>query len=408
MSDIQAAPIQGTAPISTTLDQSATAPAGGGTPNLTPDKAPAKPEKPEAAGDTLRGELARIREQEAKDAEQSKAKGEDAVKDAKAKVDEAEKVAATKDKPEVKVEAEKVAPKPDAKEPADAAEKSAADKPADGQEGDKSRPSEGQKRNDPPARFLPKAKESWINVPHAVRDEVHRMEAEHEAEVSKYREASEAFEPIRKFHDMAKASGTTLDAALTRFVGMENLLRSDPVKGVAAVLQQIGITPQQYAQHVMANPQAHVQQAQPRQDPVVSQMSSQIKALQDSIRDMHLQSASQTIIEPFRAAHPRYQALESDIAFFLQSGKIPASLSPVERLSAAYDMAERINPVGSRSVSAPNDNAGQVAAKPAAADPAGGKSIRGAPSGGSDPDDDDGDVTDIRKLLEREKRKLAS
>src|SRR3546814_19579152 len=51
-----------------------------------------------------------------------------------------------------------------------------------------------------------------------------------------------------------------------------------------------------------------------------------------------------SIIDPFKRDHPRYAELEQDIAFFLQSGKIPTSLSPSDRLAAAYDMAERINP----------------------------------------------------------------
>src|SRR3546814_11090392 len=59
---------------------------------------------------------------------------------------------------------------------------------------------------------------------------------------------------------------------------------------------------------------------------------------------MQEQQFAATIIDPFKRDHPRYAELEQDIAFFLQSGKIPTSLSPSDRLAAAYDMAERINP----------------------------------------------------------------
>src|SRR3546814_16478641 len=59
---------------------------------------------------------------------------------------------------------------------------------------------------------------------------------------------------------------------------------------------------------------------------------------------MQEQQLAATIIDPFKRDHPRYAELEQDIAFFLQSGKIPTSLSPSDRLAAAYDMAERINP----------------------------------------------------------------
>src|SRR5690606_8064882 len=62
------------------------------------------------------------------------------------------------------------------------------------------------------------------------------------------------------------------------------------------------------------------------------------------LTEMQVQMAHQQYVEPFIQSHPRYYELEQDIAFFLQSGKIPANLSPAEKLAAAYDMAERINP----------------------------------------------------------------
>ena len=120
---------------------------------------------------------------------------------------------------------------------------------------------------------------------------------------------------------------------------------------------------------------------------------------------MRADQMTTSIITPFAAANPRYHELEGDIAFFLTSGKIPASLSPQERLEAAYDMAVRINPASSSVSSQASEK--PAVAKPAPSDDAGAKSIRGAPNG-QDPDDDEGDETDIRKLLARERRKLAS
>jgi hypothetical protein len=68
-------------------------------------------------------------------------------------------------------------------------------------------------------------------------------------------------------------------------------------------------------------------------------------------------------------------------------------------------MAVRINPTSS---SVPSQATEKLAdAKPAPSDDAGAKSIRGAPNG-QDPDDDESDETDIRSLLKREARKLAS
>ena len=115
-----------------------------------------------------------------------------------------------------------------------------------------------------------------------------------------------------------------------------------------------------------------------------------------------------SIIEPFRAANPRYDELQDDIALFLQSGKIPASLTPLQKLEAAYDMAVRINPTSAVEVSQVRNEApaAATAASPAKQLDAGTKSIRGAPNG-QDPDEDDPDATDVRTLLRREMRKAS-
>jgi len=414
MTDMQAAPIAGTAPLSTSIDQGgAPLGTGGGAPNLSEPKVAETPKveaKPESAGDTLKAELARIKADEAKE---TKGKAEDAANAAKAKVEDAEK--AGKDKPA----------KLDTEEGKIAKAQTEGDKPEDDAKADKGEPekvateraetdkrqSEGQKHHEPPARFLPKAKEVWANVPHAVKGEIARLTQEHEAEVTRYREAGERYEPLRQFDEMAKSSGTDLKTALTSYTNIENMLRSNPVQGVAEVLRNIGLTPQQYAQHVMQNPQAHAQahdqalRQAPQQQPQQQRQSDpEVAALKEELQSMRQEQTVQSIIAPFAKDNPRYYELEGDIAFFLTSGKIPASLTPHERLEAAYDMAVRINPTSSvTSSQAPETLA---VAKAAPSDTAGTKSIRGAPNG-QDPDEDDPDATDIRTLLRREMRKAS-
>src|SRR5690606_36212024 len=122
--------------------------------------------------------------------------------DAKAKADEAAKVekAADKEKPTTEDA------KPNPKEPADEAEKSDAEKLATGQEGeDKPRPSEGSKRNEPPARFLPEARAKWANVPNEVKSEFHRVWQEYEGEIEKHRAGSERYQAFRQYDEMAKS-----------------------------------------------------------------------------------------------------------------------------------------------------------------------------------------------------------
>ena len=268
---------------------------------------------------------------------------------------------------------------------------------ADGDEGTgqddetKSRSSEDRDIDKPPARFLPRAKEKWADVDPDVRTEVLRATAEMEKGLQEHRESHEFRKELREFEEMAGQHGTTVKAALSNYVAIDNLLKSDPVAGIARVLNSIGISPQQYAQHVLSAPQ------QPPADPTISrleqtvqqlsqQLQQQQQASQTTQQEQQLQQVRNSIIDPFRASlgeNDRYDELEEDIAFFLNSDKIPSTLSAQKRLAAAYDMAERINPV-----SYSTQNPGRL--KPAQTDdrplnPAGAKSIKGAPNGTATP-----------------------
>jgi hypothetical protein len=413
------APIQGTAPISTTIDVGAASIAvGAGAP---PPEVKQPEPKPETAGDTLRGELAKIREAEALEAENVKGQGEEAAKEAKAKVDATEKAEAEKAKAAAEKQPETEKAKPDDKaaktetdEPAEKAEKSAAEKPAAGQEADKSRQSEGSKRNDPPARFLPKAKEAWVNVPHSVREDVYRMSEEHEAEVTKYKASTERYETLRPFDELAKSNGRDLRDSLNKITQIETALARNPITGLEMILREIGPTKPDgskvslydVAQFVSKQTPQQFQQTQQQINAQQEQQKAQIqaKSTEAELEKLRTENAGLKYIAPFAAAHPRYHELQTAIAGVLKSGLIPASLSPAEKLEAAYDMAERLSPA---SKSSALQEPAPVAAKPAPADDAGAKSIRGAPSGGSDPDDDADDATDLSKLLRREARKLA-
>lgn len=405
-----AAPIQGLVPLSTTIDKGVPLGTGGGVPSLTEGKvdAPKPDAKPDTAGETLKAELERIRGEEAKEV---KAKGEDAAKDAKTKVDDAEKDKPAKSRADdgkfAKAKTEGDEPDVEAKADKGEPEKAATERA----ETDK-RQSEG-RNHEPPARFLPRAKEVWANVPHAVKGEIARMTQEHEVEVSKYREAGERYEPLRQFDDIAKSNGRQLKDSLAKVVEVEKALAQNPITGIESILYEIGprkadgshLSLMDVVQYITQNPQAYQQAVnQPRQQPQQQQSDPEVQQLKQELLSMRQEQTVQSIITPFAAANPRYHELEEDIAFFLNSGKIPASLTPQEKLEAAYDMAARINPTSSVAPSQARE--APAVAKNVPSDDAGAKSIRGAPNG-QDPDEGD-DETDIRKLLKREARKLAS
>lgn len=300
-------------------------------------------------------------------------------KDAKPEKDEkpAEKLKAEEEKPQkadpnAKPEGEKVAAEGDRDEAGRDADK-------------KQRQSEGRQFYEPPARFLPKAREAWANVPNVVKGEIDRISREHEQEVTQYRESHENWQKLAKFDQMAKQHNTSVSDALERYTAVDHILKNNPVEGIRQILQTVGLTPRQYAEHVLQNPQSHQAPQRPAEpDPVVKQTASEVETLRAEMNAMRQEQAAREIIDPFRRDNPRFDELQEDIAFFLNSGRVPQNLSPQERLAVAYDMAERLKPM-------PSSVSERQAAAPAAPepepvdDPRGRKSIKGAPSSGFDP-----------------------
>jgi hypothetical protein len=224
---------------------------------------------------------------------------------------------------------------------------------------ERQRKSEVRDRPEPPARFLPLAKEHWRNVPNSVQAEVARMAADHEAEVTQYKEHKQFREEVKDFEDLAKAHNVTFKQALTNYVEIEKKFASNPSDGfrellnnqkmhpaqaIGHILQAYGIKPEALAAHIGQDPSMYTPQARQQTQQQEVQKDPEIASLKEELQQMKMAQTAQQYIEPFKAAHPRYQELEPDIAFFLQSGKIPANMSPADKLAAAYDMAERINP----------------------------------------------------------------
>lgn len=237
-----------------------------------------------------------------------------------------------------------------------------------------------------PARFLPKAQDTWANTPNAVKAEVSRMERDFEAMAREGMEDRQYRQELKAFEEFAGKSGAKLSDALKVYTDLDRHLAENPVQGVAEILKRIGMTPQQYAQIVQQNSpqyQALMMQRRAQATPAQEQVSPEVQQLRTQLHEEQSKRVYAEVIQPFRAAHPRFDELQETIAQCLNSGMIPAGLSHNERLEAAYDMAERISP---RSTS-PQANLGAPAQDPGAqtANPRAGKnlSIKGAPSSGS-------------------------
>lgn len=260
----------------------------------------------------------------------------------------------------------------------------------DEQDGDaEKRSSEVRDYDKPPARFLPRAKEKWATVDEDVRGEVYRAFSEMEKGLEQSREDREFRKSVREYEEMAKSYGTNLQTALQNYTAIDKLLKENPVAGVEKILGTVGITPQQYATHILQREQmvqqnpalAHTQQLEAQ----IQQLNQQIQVLtQGTVQDREaarIAAVERDVIAPFRADHPRFDELEQDIVFFLNSDKIPSNLPERQRLEAAYDMAERINPAPY--YEQPNRTGSDKQSRQP--NPAGAKSIKGSPNGAHRP-----------------------
>lgn len=282
-----------------------------------------------------------------------------------------------------------------AEEPKDGAakvEQSAPEKAPQGQEAEAARQSEGRKHVEPPARFLPEARQKWANVPNEVKAEVHRVSQEYETEIERVRPAVEAYESVKEYDDLAKNSGTTMRDAMERYVTIDKLLISHPEQGIARILQSIGVTPEQLADALTKNPDAfRVQQQQaptppqPQASPDTQRLTQEVSDLKAFIMSQHVEQQARPIIETFAAAHPDYYDLQPAIKTVLESGVVEKmhgkGLTPEQRLSVAYRMAGGNAPSQS---AAPPALAHSSADDDRLVDPAGQKSVRGAPAAGFD------------------------
>lgn len=367
------------APVSTVLDAEPQAsPTGGGVPKLSEEKPASLRDDIEAA---MR-ESGPEKEPEAAKPEKADNKAQD-----KAEPVKAEKVEKQEEKPSADAE------KPEGDEkPKEAADSEAKDATPEAKTEDK--PEANFKGA--PKRFLPDSHEVWRNVPRAVRRDIETMEREHTAQIDQFKDVSERYSRLRDFDELAKSNGRDLRESLMQVHRFENMMRQNPVAALNMALREAGprkadgnpLSLYEIAQHIVQQgPEGYQRMAavpqpqQPQEDPRVGQLQKELA----QIKAQHLAAS---VIEPFKAKHPRYDELQDDIAFFLESGKVPASLSPQERLAAAYDMAVRINPASHVAPAPANEDADPDPARRAGEDFSGSKSIKSSPGSVTETVDD--------------------
>lgn len=234
---------------------------------------------------------------------------------------------------------------------------------------------------EPPKRFSEDAKAAWNDAPEPVRAEMHRATRELEQGLQKYKGDADAFAEVKEFADLAKSQGTTLKEAMRNYVGIEALLKKDPIAGLQQIAQNLGIPLRDIAAHIVGQKPDQIAGQQDRTiselKQTVQQLQQQIGGVTKTIDQQREQSASQTVGQ-FASApgHERFEELATDIKFFLDTKR-------ASDLDEAYKLADRLNP-------GPAQTPAQTATPTSKPDVAaqtrkGSLSVHGAPSSGSDP-----------------------
>lgn len=246
---------------------------------------------------------------------------------------------------------------------------------------------EAEDQRTPRPKFLSNINDNkWRSTPTDVKAAARMMETRYEEAARRADTLSADWEKIAPYAERAKASGTTIDVALKRFVEAEDMLRANPVAGFATLMRNMGIQPEQFARLVIQDPQQFqslLQHGERQSGERAAQASQrEIEELRRRLQETEASRESDRVhaevIAPFRAANPRFDELQEDIAFFLKSDRIPSNLHPVERLQMAYDLADRMNPAAP-SIPDPAEEEEAERRKRVA----GKKSVSGSPSPGA-------------------------
>lgn len=238
----------------------------------------------------------------------------------------------------------------------------------------------------PPPGLTKEAQAVWAQTPEPVRKDFERRVTELTQGLEKYKGEVAAFEPIRKYADMAKQHGTTLDQALANYTGIETAILSNPVQGFLQICQNMNLNPQAVGQALAGmSPQQAAQLMQPQQQ--APQTPAEVKELKERLEKIENQTKAQQVeqvVQTFAAEkdadgalkHPYFDELASDISQMLETGF-------AKDLPDAYQKAARLNPEIADRIA--KDKASKEAAKTPQHDPAqtrekAAKSITGSPS----------------------------
>ena len=241
-----------------------------------------------------------------------------------------------------------------------------------------------------PKRYSDAAKAEWANAPESVRAEAHRAVTEMERGLSQYREV---VEPLKPYLQRAQQSGTTLDKALSQYMGIEDLLRQDLFAGLERIISNTGVKNQDGRPATLRDIAAAIvgqptDQALAQNDQAMQQMRAENHALKQENatlkqeKQARLERENLTRVTSFAEKHPRFEELSDEIALEVKMiQQFQPDIDHDQLLEMAYRRADRLNPAAT----SPNPAQEPVIPAQPEVQPKGSKSISGAPSQGSNP-----------------------
>ena len=188
-----------------------------------------------------------------------------------------------------------------------------------------------------PVSWAADAKASWSTLPPAIQQAVIKREEEIANGGRQWSEEKKRYQAtLAPLVEETQRLGVSPEQGLNALLNAHRMLQRDPASAIGRLAQQYGVD----LTNLASNPPAE----QPRFDPMVSQLTQHVSALESQLNGF-LQNQTMGVVEKFAADHPHYAAVEEQIA-----GLIPLiqqsepGLNPSDVLSKAYEQAIWLNP----------------------------------------------------------------
>lgn len=188
-----------------------------------------------------------------------------------------------------------------------------------------------------PVSWAADAKALWATLPPAIQQAVAKREGEMANGGRQWSEEKRRYETtLAPLVQETQRLGISPEQGLNSLIAAHRMLNENPSAAIARLAQQYGVDLATLA----SNPPAE----QPRFDPMVSQLSQHVQALESQLSGF-LQNQTMGVVEKFASEHPHYAAVEEQIAQLIPLiQQREPGLSPSDVLSKAYDQAIWIHP----------------------------------------------------------------